>query len=159
VLETFPDACFVWTHRDPARLLPSLCSLVAGWRSLYEGAVDERAIGRWQLEMWCELVMGGIAKRRLADPGRFCDLSFQEVARDPLAAVRRIYRHFGFELGPEAERRMREWQAANPQGKHGGHAYSAERFGLSEDEIDERFAAYREHFGVAKEPASGGPAR
>jgi hypothetical protein len=54
---------------------------------------------------------------------------------------------------------MREWQAANPQGKHGGHAYSAERFGLSEDEIDERFAAYREHFGVAKEPASGGPAR
>ena len=36
---------------------------------------------------------------------------------------------------------MRAWHAAHPQGQHGGHDYSAERFGLSEGEMAERFGA------------------
>ena len=38
LLAVYPDACVVQSHRDPARVLPSMCSLVTGWRSLYEGA-------------------------------------------------------------------------------------------------------------------------
>jgi hypothetical protein len=153
VLETFPDACFVWTHRDPARLLPSLCSLVAGWRGLYEEGVDPRAIGRWQLGMWADLVERGMARRRAADPARFFDLHFREIEEDALGAVKRLYDHFGFELSPEAEGAMRDWLAANPRGRHGEHRYEAARFGLDADAIAERFAAYRERFGVAREPA------
>lgn len=155
VLETYPDACFVQTHRDPARVLPSLCSLVTGWRRLYEEEVDADAVGRWQLDMWAELMETGIEKRRAARPEQFYDLHFRDVVGDPVAAVKRIYDHFGFALSPEGERAMRAWHADNPQGKHGGHRYAPEDFGLSEPMMADRFAAYRAHFGVEREAPSG----
>ena len=70
---------------------------------------------------------------------------------DPVAGARRIYAHFGLELTSEAERRMRAWHAENPQGRHGAHQYSAARFGLDEDAMAERFAAYMQRFGIDRE--------
>lgn len=154
VLETYPDACFVQTHRDPARVLPSLCSLVTGWRGLYEGSVDPAAVARWQLEMWAGIMERGIEKRRAAPEDRFFDLHLQEIAGDPVGAVRRLYAHFGRELDETAGRRMRAWLVRNPPDRHGGHRTDAERFGLGEDEVAERFAAYRERFGIEREPVA-----
>jgi hypothetical protein len=136
---------------DPARVLPSLCSLVTGWRGLYEGSADPAAIGRWQLEMWAGLMERGIEKRRAMPPERFFDLHHAELLADPVGSVRRLYDHFGLELSPEAERAMRAWHAVNPTGKHGEHHYRAEEFGLSEGVLRERFAAYLERFGVERE--------
>ncbi len=151
LFETYPDACIVQTHRDPGRVLASLCSLVSGWRGIYEDAVDRFALGRWQLAMWSDMMNGALAVRDAADAGQFFDLPFGELVADPVAAVQRMYAHFGFELSAEAERAMAAWHADNPQGKHGGHQYAAADFGLSEGEIAERFAPYLERFQVARE--------
>jgi hypothetical protein len=43
---------------------------------------------------------------------------------------------------------MRARLAASPQGRHGKHEYRLEEFGLSAGEVRERFARYRERFGV-----------
>lgn len=155
LLETYPDACIVQTHRDPARVLPSICSLVTGWRRLYEGDADPKAIGAWQLELYAGMIETAMAVRARSDPRQFYDLSFQELVADPVAAIARMYDHFGFAWSDEAERRMRAWHAANPQHKHGGHHYRAEDFGLGEGAIAERFARYAERFGVQREPARG----
>jgi hypothetical protein len=151
LLDVYPDACIVQTHRDPARVLPSICSLVTGWRSLYEGSADARAIGRWQLELYASMMERAMAVRDRSKPSQFCDLSFRELVADPVAAIARMYGHFGFELSAEAERRMRSWQAGHPQGQHGGHRYTLLEFGLGEEEIAERFARYRGRFGVPRE--------
>jgi len=153
LLETYPDACIVQTHRDPARVLPSVCSLVTGWRSLYEGSADAKAIGAWQLELYAGMIEKAMAVRERNDPQQFYDLSFRELIADPVGAIARMYAHFGFAWTAEAERRMRAWHASNPQHKHGGHPYSAEEFGLSEDALAERFARYAERFAVPREPA------
>ena len=155
LLETYPDACIVQTHRDPARVLPSVCSLVTGWRSLYEGSADAKAIGAWQVELYAGMIEKALSVRERSDPKQFHDLSFRELVTDPVGASARVYAHFGFDWTPEAERRMRAWHASNPQHKHGGHPYRAEDFGLSEDAIAERFARYAERFGVPREPARG----
>ena len=154
LLDTYPDACIVQTHRDPARVLPSICSLVAGWRGLYEGAVDRRAIGQWQLDMWSSMVHTAMTVREASNPAQFFDFSFQELVTDPIAAIKRMYGHFGFDFTAEADRRMQGWHTDNPQGKHGGHHYVAADFGLSEEEIGECFAPYMRHFRVAKESAA-----
>jgi hypothetical protein len=151
LLETYPDACIVQTHRDPARVLPSLCSLVTGWRAIHEGEVDRRGVARWQVELWAERIEHAMRVRARQDPARFCDLAFREVSGDPLAAVRRIYDRFGFELSPEAEARMRAWVAAHPRERHGAHLYAAAEFGLAPGEVSERFRAYRERFDVGAE--------
>jgi hypothetical protein len=153
LLETYPDACIVQTHRDPARVLPSICSLVAGWRGLYEGAVDRHAIGRWQLDMWSGMVQTAIDVRETSPATQFYDFSFMELTADPIAAIKRMYAHFGLDFTADAEQRMRAWHAANPQGKHGGHHYAAADFGLSNEAIAERFAPYMQRFQVVKESA------
>lgn len=153
LLAIYPDACIVQTHRDPARVLPSVCSLVTGWRSLYEGTADAKAIGAWQVELYAGMIEKAMAVRERHPAAQFYDLPFHETVADPVGAIARIYRHFGFAWTPEAERRMRAWHQANPQHKHGGHRYSAERFGLCEDGIAERFAAYARRFDVPREPA------
>jgi hypothetical protein len=152
LLAVYPDACIVQTHRDPARVLPSVCSLVTGWRSLYEGDADPVAIGRWQLEMYASMLERAMDVRAQADPAQFYDLSFRELVEDPVAAIGRLYDHFGFAFSAEGERRMRAWHAGNPQHKHGGHAYTLERFGLALPEIRARFARYAERFAVGVEP-------
>ena len=140
LLETYPDACIVQTHRDPAEVLPSICSLVAGWRGLYEGAVDRQAIGRWQLDMWSSLVHTARDVRAASPAAQFFDCRFDELVTDPIGTIRRLYDHFGFAFTPEAEQRMHAWHRANPQGKHGGHHYTSAEFGLSDAAIRERFA-------------------
>jgi hypothetical protein len=151
LLEIYPDACIVQTHRDPGRVLPSLCSLIAGWRGIYEDDPDRRAIGQWQLELWGATMESALEVRRKGDGARFFDLHFDEIVGDPIGAIRRAYAHFGLDLRAEAEDRMRTWHAENPQGKHGVHRYSAEEFGLSDGRMAERFAPYTEHFGIGPE--------
>jgi hypothetical protein len=151
LLETYPDACIVQTHRDPVKVLPSVCSLVTGWRALYEGGADAHAIGAWQVELYAGMMEKAMAVRAQADPAHFFDQPFRALVADPVAAVARLYDHFGFALSAEAESRMRAWHAANPQHKHGGHAYTLEQFGLREGAIRERFARYADRFGVERE--------
>jgi len=155
LLDTYPDACIVQTHRDPARVLPSICSLVSGWRGLYEGTVDRKAIGKWQLDMWSSMVRTAMSVRAASPAAQFYDFSFQELVGDPIDAIKRMYGYFGFEFTAAAEHRMHAWHAANPQGKHGGHHYVAADFSLSDGEIGERFASYMRHFQVATEPQTG----
>src|SRR5690606_34076062 len=47
-----------------------------------------------------------------------------------------------------------EWLAQNRQHKHGVHRYAAEDFGLDESGIAERFAYYRDRFGLAYQPVA-----
>lgn len=139
-LEVFPDACVVTTMREPAKMIPSVASLTSVVTKPAVADFDPAEHGRAQLELWVrglrriEAVCGGLP----AD--RFHRMQFDDFQRDPLAEVRRIYERFGLALTPEAEVAMRGWIERNRKGRHGAHAYSAEAFGLSEAEIERRFA-------------------
>jgi hypothetical protein len=142
LLEAYPDACIVQSHRDPARVIPSVCSLNRAFRVGTDRAFDARGHGAEQLEFWASGALRALSVRRNSDPQQFFDLDFREIDADPFAAVERIYAHFGYELAPEARRAMRRHCDANPRGKHGAHAYGAEEFGLEPGRIRERFAEY-----------------
>jgi hypothetical protein len=94
-----------------------------------------------------------IEQRAKIAPDRFFDLYFHDVVADPVAAVERMYAHFGFDLGETARIDMVRWITDNPQGRHGGHHYTPEAFGLSEEAMTERFGRYLDHFGVEREKA------
>lgn len=154
LLETYPDACIVQTHRDPARVLPSLCSLVTNWRGIYEDELDPATIGQWQLDMWASRMEHAMEVRAKHDPAQFFDIQFREVVDDPVGTARRMYAHFGFELAPRSERCMRAWHDAHPQGQHGGHRYAADDYGLSHEAMADRFRRYTDHFQVPAEAAA-----
>ena len=153
LLDEYPDACIVQTHRDPLKVLASFTSLVATLREFYSGRVDRREIGEEQSAFLAE----GLARAaRFRDSGRLaatqvCDLHFAEFMRDPIRGIAGIYRHFGRELSSEAATRMRGFLEANPGDQHGRHHYRFGETGLDADKERARFAAYRDRFGIASE--------
>ena len=151
LLEIYPDACIVQTHRDPAKVIPSVCSVIAGWRALYEEDVDRSAIGQWQVDLLSTGMEHAMEARRERDPAQFIDLHFHDFLSDPIGCVKRVYDHFDLELSDEAERRLRGWQAGNPKDKYGEHRYTLGDFGLRYEDVAERFARYAERFGVERE--------
>lgn len=153
-LEVYPDACIVQTHRDPATVFRSYCNLVASFRSLYESDVDREDITRKQLEIWAAGAEEAIEVRRNCDPAQFYDLFFSDFMSDPVGAVKSIYRHFGQVLSEEGDRKLVEWNEANPQSKHGRHDYQRKETGVSDSEILDRFATYMDHFGMKPERRS-----
>jgi hypothetical protein len=149
---TFPDALVVQTHRDPLEVTASFASMASYGRRMNEARPDPAAVGRYWAERIETMLRRSLEGRAGLPPARFVDVEFRELVADPLAAVRRIYRAADFELRPDAEAAMRAWLAANPRGKHGGHSYRLEDFGLDPAERRRALAFYTSRFGGGDGP-------
>jgi hypothetical protein len=150
----YPNALLVQTHRDPLRILASLSSLVARLRSL---ASDETSIPE-AAEDFAMHILDGLDRsidareQGIVRADRVVDVQFRSFMADPFTTIRTIYERLGLELHPEAEQRMHEFLAANPQDKHGKHTYRFSDTGLDEREWRERARRYQEYFDVPSEP-------
>lgn len=154
LLETYPDACVVQTHRDPLKVATSYASLTTLVRAMSSESVDPHAVAADWTPRLARALDRAIDVR---DGGglpadRFHDVWFPDLLADPMKVVEGIYGHFGIELSGEAADRMRAFVAENPQGKHGVHRYAPAEYGLRADAVRERFARYTERFGVEPEP-------
>ena len=147
LLALFPDACVVQTHRDPVTALPSLCSVLAQARALSEGSnVLTTQLGERELNYWHSAATRAMAVST-ARPTQFIDVRNDELHRDPMGVVERIYARFGYSLSDDTARRMKARIEQNPEGRHGEHRYTLEQFGLSTPMIRERFCDYRRRYG------------
>lgn len=147
LLETFPDATVIQTHRDPVKLIPSVCSLVLTARRMQEPTVAPELIGSAEMEQWSTVLNCGMQVRERF-PDRFVDVQFDDFVADPVQAVQAIYQSLGEGIDHSAAASMRDWMTQNPQHQHGGHQYRASDFGLTEQEIRERFKHYCDYFEV-----------
>lgn len=143
----FPDATFIWTHRDPAAAMASVCSLVAVVRAFCSDDVDRLGLGPRQVELWAEGIDRGMAARDGIGEDAFVDVWMDDLVRDPIATVGAIYDRLAWPLTASAERNMRAWLTENPQHGRGGHDVNAEEFGLNPAAARDRFATYIRRFG------------
>jgi hypothetical protein len=146
----FPEACIVQTHRDPAKAIPSVCSLFAATRSMLSDSVVPEQLGPQVAEMFADMLARGMAARE-QNAGSVFDLHYRELVADPVGAVGRIYEHFGWRFDAALSDRMRRWQTANSRGKHAVHHYSLQQFGLENASIETLFGKYSERFRIAAE--------
>jgi len=148
LLGMFPDACIIQTHRDPAQIIGSYCSMVA---MLMRGreSVDPRELGPTVLEYLARSVERAMAAREKLGPARFVDVGYRQFVKDPIGAVERIYDAFKLELASRTVDAMRKHVAQHPQNKHGTHTYTLADYGLSAEMVTARMARYVERFEVA----------
>jgi hypothetical protein len=145
ILELFPDACILHTHRDPVEVIASYCSMIVALMSI-RASVDPLAIGPAVLEYLARSLERGLAARDRCDPRRFLDVDYRAFTADPVAEIGRVYDYYGLELPSAAERAMRRFLDENPQHKHGAHRYALEEFGLSAPAVRERLQFYVDRF-------------
>ncbi len=150
LLSVYPDALFVQTHRTPVDAMASVSSLVTILRSAFSDNVDAFAACREAIQYWSETMGKFLRERDRLAGDRIYDLEYDAICRDPMAAVRQIYEHFGWSLSPEAERRMRALVAGHAQRQSGNHRYDLSEFGSSPEEVFSAFAPYCQRFGFSQ---------
>ncbi len=140
LLRVYPDALVIQTHRAPRTAIASVCSLAAqasaGWSSVFTGEV----IGRDQLELWARGLERFTAVRARHDQAQFCDVDYEAFVAHPIRTAEAVYAHFGLALSPRARAAMRTVRTHGAPAAVGpAHRYALSDFGLTDDQVDERF--------------------
>ncbi len=149
LLDVYPDALFVQTHRAPLDAMASVSSLITILRRVFSDAVDPQIVCREAIDYWSKTLDRFLQERGRLAEHRICDVNYVEIRHDPLVAVRRIYAHFGWSLSQKVEQRMRRALASQPEDRYKLHRYDLSQFGVQEAESAARFAAYCDRFGLA----------
>lgn len=151
LLDTYPDARVIFTHRDPREAVASMAGLTARLRMLMSPMLDKHELGRQLLGTLAAMQEAG-ERTRDHWPARappFFDLRYRDLVRDPLATVRAVLRHFGLPDDDVVEDRIRGYLRENAQHRHGQHQYSLAEFALEEREIR---AIFPREFELLAEP-------
>lgn len=150
LVEAYPGAMLVWTHRDPVLTFSSLASMVAGFQKAFGGGENLHEIGRSVFEIWSAAMARGTAARD-ADPaleGCIVDLAHKDVVADPKGSIARIYDTFGLTFSDAHKARIDRFLADNPAAQRmGKHRHSPEQFGIDRREVHTRLADYYDRFG------------
>jgi hypothetical protein len=130
LLETYPDARFIHTHRTPMEVIASLASMTSALRSAFTNSPISEPATDGLIRYWsATLERFGRERERYGD-ARMCDVHLSEIQLDPLLVVRKIYNHFNLDLSEEAQQRMTEFVNENRRKVRASHHYSMEPVSL-----------------------------
>ena len=144
--QLFPDCAIVITHRNPLECVTSYASMLESM--LIGRQFDRQQFGPVVMEYLARKVESSLAQREHIAPERILDLQFNDFIADGIGTVKRIYQHFHLPMSADTEQRFQRYADAHPMGKHGKHDYRLEEYGLTRDQILNRFAFYIERFAV-----------
>jgi hypothetical protein len=147
LLVQYPDAVMIWTHRDPAAVLPSAVSLTGFMREQNTPDYDPVRFAReWVVIEELALHRGLATRDRDATPGRHLDVAYHALMDDPLGTLAALCEQVGVAFDDTSRRSAQRWLDDHPQDQHGVHRYTPEDFGLDANRLRKRFAFYTRRF-------------
>jgi Sulfotransferase family len=144
----FPDARVIQTHRDPAKAVTSLVSLLMQMHPMFETRPPEpRAAIMLQREgaKWSAAVRAA-DRVRATHPGEVLDVVHGDFHRDPMGVLERIYAFIGMEIDDALRASFARRIAEKPELAHGVHRYAIADFGMTEDEARAPFGDYVQRY-------------
>lgn len=158
LIDAYPDALFIQTHREPVQFMGSWCSLVERIRADVGEPRPPDVLGAEQLRSMSRLLDRAVAFRD-SNPGledRWIDVSYYDMVQDPMSVVALIYERRGWELRPDAVEAMETWldEQRERRRTEKRHKYDIADYGLTREKIDAAFARYREFLSESGRRAS-----
>ena len=149
LLETYPDAVFIQTHREPVEFMGSWNSIVERIRGFSTEPRPPHEAGAEQLAFMSGMLNGAM-QFRASHPAleeRWIDVRYTDLVDDPMAVVNDIYARLGWPLEPLAARAMQGWLTLQEEQRRQEprHEYRLEDYGLTPAGVNEAFAPYREY--------------
>ncbi len=151
----FPDAKVIQTHRDPARAVPSLVSLLMSRHSAIEtDRAEERAriMLRREVAKWSNAVRKAEGVRA-AHRGQVLDLIHADLHNDSMGVIERIYAFIGMDIPDDTRAAMAKRIDKKPELSRGVHRYSIADYAMTEDEARESFGDYVDRYGLIEHRA------
>ncbi len=153
LLETYPDARMVHTHRDPLKFVGSSASITTTLHWLRSDSVTPAERGPLMslaYQLMLALAMGQRDSGEVpAD--QMTDLHFRDLMGDPVGTVERAYRDLGMVFPDEMRESIPEYLASKPKDKFGKHLYDAAGLGLDESQVRDDFADYISRYDIELE--------
>jgi Sulfotransferase family len=147
----YPDARFIWPHRDPVRALASVVNLIGTvqWgrsdRPFKGGSfeyVTDASFAAGRLDKAIEALEAGILPEH-----QIAHIQYRDLVEDPMNAVQRMYRDLNLELSDEGRQAMEKYLIDHPRDSRPPHKFNAG----SQEAIDKArraFGRYIDYFGI-----------
>ncbi|MFV8816965.1 sulfotransferase family protein [Haliea sp. E17] len=145
-LRAFPDAKFIWTHRNPYKALASLGNTISTAHLSGMGKVDTQFIHDTYPKQIAEHVNRPMRLRASLPEDKILDVYCAEFMRDPLAGMHKVYSWLGEDIGPAVEQSMRDWLAGDAERQSARPGYSLEDFGWTREGLAHHFEEYLERY-------------
>jgi hypothetical protein len=144
LLEMFPDARFILLYRNPYVMFPSIANFyrayIVDWQlqDIVDAELDNHILAIY------EQIMGRYQRdKHLIPQERLVEVRFEDLERDPLGQLRRIYADLGLSGFGEAEPRFRAYADSQKDYEKNHYALTREQI----DRIRRRWSADVERWG------------
>ncbi len=151
----YPDAKVIQTHRDPAKAVPSLVSLLMQMHPQMEvdrGQQRGEIMLRREVAKWANAVRKA-DKVRKAHPGQVLDVVHADFHRDPMGVLETIYAFIGLDIPVRTRAKLAERIEKKPELRFGKHRYDIADFGMTPEEAREPFGDYVECYDLLEDRA------
>lgn len=149
---TFPDATFVITHRDPVASIQSAITMSCYAARVFRRRIDAEGTRDYWIDRYQRLLRRCVADRDCLPEAQTLDVFFHEWTRDPDGILREIYRRAAMPLDDDALAQLHAYLRAHEHGAQGKIVYNLERdFAVSAADIRASFDFYFDRFPVVAE--------
>ncbi|NLT29254.1 MAG: sulfotransferase [Propionibacterium sp.] len=153
LLNVFPDAVLVETHRDPVASVQSMATMHTYMAQEWQTEVDPKRHMDYWTELCLRLKTAGMRDRHLVEPDQIVDIPFKEFMADNWTAVHAVYDKLGIEVTDEARQEIDTFIEDHKLGEKVSRVlYDVRRdFDITPEEIRAPFAEYVEKFDIPAE--------
>ena len=146
LLNVFPDATFIVTHRDPVDVSISMATMMTYTMRMSVDKVDVPTVANYWITRIDELLSACMRDHDRLPADRTIDVRFDEFMADDLAMVQRVWDTAGYTPNDVSRKSVADYMAGHTRGRLGKVDYRAEDLGLDKDELRRRFAPYVDRF-------------
>jgi hypothetical protein len=154
ILKVYPDACFVWPHRDPVRSLASLVSIIG----TIQWMRSDHPFKGGSLEYMTDPNMSAGRFNRVIDqiesgvipPKQIYNLFYKDLVADTIGTLEKMYQHFGIPLSDQGRAGMVKYLTEHPRDSRPPH-----KFNIGSDEAvasaRQAYQRYEDYFKIPLE--------
>jgi hypothetical protein len=136
LLGAIPDARIVQLQRDPTTCVVSLSSLFYSTHIALSECGNPRHLAESNRDLAATFMWANHHARKDPSVDRMVlDLDYEDLVSDPLAAVQKVYLHFGLEWCEEFGLRLKQFILNDKKQGRPVHHYTAAQFGFDEAEL------------------------
>lgn len=148
LMNVFPDATVIVTHRDPVAVTASMTTMLAYTSRLQLATVDPQMIGSYWMHRLHRMLESAMTDRSVLPRAQSMDLRFDDFMADDLSTVSMIYELAGQPLTDAAHGAHRRYLADHRRDRFGRLTYDLADFGIDATECGLGFSDYTARFNV-----------
>ena len=144
----WPDAHFIFLHRDPVQALSSVSNLAALAKAPFCTHIDRAALNRYWLD-YCDSGLQRAATARVnITKSHITDIRYSDLVRNPIDILEKITRNAGLETYSSWYKEM-QGVVNNLNRNHTPQPHSRKTLEITPEEVRERFRDYIDNYDLA----------